>query len=266
MGKKLHYFLAASLLILTSCSKNNAEQGDGNIKLPKSKYYKYIDFPSDNYESTYRYNGNKIESILDDNGSKTVFTYTGDLITKKEDFSNKKLLVYCTLYEYENNKLKEAVHIFNNQKFLKKYTYNKDKTVSYSVHLYNDKLNTTTEIATGTFTLENGNIIKQVDKESKDYGSADIVAFKYDTNNSPLKNVIGIGLLLDVDYSINNIIETTHTTSLQDLAMHITSFRNSITPYKSTNTATYTYDSEGYVLTKAFYNDGKLGYRLSYTY
>jgi hypothetical protein len=266
MEKKLHYFLVISMIIFTSCSKNNSKQEDGNIKLPKGKYYKYIDFPSDNYESTYRYNGNKIESILDDNGAKTVFTYTGDLITKKEDFSNKKVLVYSTLYEYENNKLKEAIHEFNNQKFLKKYTYNKDKTVTYKVYFYDDKLNAPTEIATGIFTLENGNIIKQVDKENRDYRNADIVEFKYDTLYNPLKNVLGISLLLDVDYSINNIIETTYTTSLQDLAMHITSFRNSISPYKSTNTATYTYDTEGYVLTKAFYNDGKLGYKLSYTY
>jgi hypothetical protein len=266
MEKKLHYFLVISMIILSSCSKNNNKEEEGNIKLPKAKYYKYIDFPSENYESMYKYNGNKIESISDDNGSKTIFTYTGDLITKKEDFSNKKILVYCTLYEYENNRLKEAIHIFNNQKFLKKYTYNKDKTVAYKVYLCNDKLNTTTEIATGIFTLENGNIVKQVDRASKDYGSADIVVFKYDTNNSPLKNVLGISLLLDVDYSINNIVETTHTTSSQNLAMHITSFRNSIAPYTSTNTSTYTYDSDGYALTKAFYNDGKLGYKLSYTY
>jgi hypothetical protein len=184
----------------------------------------------------------------------------------KEDFSNKGILVYSTSYKYEKDKLKEAAHEFNNQKFLKKYSYNKDSTITYKIYFCSEQLLEPTEVATGVFSLKNGNIVKQVDKTNKDYLYTDIMEIKYDSNSNPLKNVLGIGLLLDTDYSINNVVEIMHTTSLQKLAMHITSFRNSIIPFKSVNTATYTYDEEGYPLTKTFYNDGKLDYKLLYIY
>jgi hypothetical protein len=73
--KKLLCFLSASLLLLTSCS-NNDDSSDTSVILLKK-----VVLTGSNGKTTvnYKYDGNKIVSIIDDfKEINMFFTYTGD--------------------------------------------------------------------------------------------------------------------------------------------------------------------------------------------
>lgn len=105
--KKLMYALSATLLFV-ACSKDDAPATeisnlDTTVLLRKS-----IETSDNGNSITYLYNytGKKINSIInqDDSGEKTLFTYTGDLITKIEEYEDNEL-VYTENYFYKNGKI-----------------------------------------------------------------------------------------------------------------------------------------------------------------
>jgi hypothetical protein len=269
--KKLLYLFTASLVVLTSCSSNDdsytAPSEDTSI-LPKTIT---SIFPSDFFETTSKsiatYNGNKISSIISE-GVITIFTYEGNIITKKEQFAidaqGKETKTTEYLYTYENGKLKSRslkigiASMDSNDRYIIKtiYTHNQDGTIDYIESSINSNTQVETKQRIGKLTYKDGNLIKSEVKESLFVFENGIRVFEYDAKNNPLKNVLGFSLLLDEisNYGNNNVVKITSTRP--DYANPTVFLR------------TYIYNDNDYPLRyTSFSGDGKsIEYEIEYTY
>jgi hypothetical protein len=201
--KKILCLFSAMSLVLTSCSSSDDVNANTiveniiveNIILPKTEKYTSTIFPEDNSTITYAYNGNKIVSLTYNDGNKTTFTYTGNLITKAEAFESGVLKETTTL-TYENNKLKSYIEIpvaTSSSSKRKSYTYNADGTVSTVTVSINQTTLVETQVSSGALTLDTkGNITKSA---SNNFSTV----IEYDTKNNPFKNISGYTLLLDAE-------------------------------------------------------------------
>jgi hypothetical protein len=229
--KKLLYLLCVPLLILASCSSDDSTTPAQPVLVKK-----IIETRSTgSITSVITYNGSKIVNITVSgiNAGKTIFTYTGDLITKTEEFDDKDVLNYTIDYTYSNNKLANFIEQGTGDaiKYKTVYIHNSDGTVSYQASNINTTTNVETLGTTGKLTYVNGNLTKKEDFSSS--GSTSTTTFEYDSKNSPTKNITGLSLLLDRDetLSVNNIIKTTETSSYSS----------------NTYTSILTYNSANYV-------------------
>jgi hypothetical protein len=228
MREKLYYFLATFLSVLIlSCSDDNLrthnypnQPVDDRYILPQNVTYKMLKDDYDDYGyrignsyhyqvNTFTYKANKIETItcnylMDGTNKnymiKVIFAYEGNLITKAESYLSDKLLG-TTFYSYENNKLKQQVLMWskNNTKFNTKivYSYNDNGTVSYDKFWFDgEKAHTEKAL----LTIINGNIIKKV--LIRDTSSEIIYDYKYDNEDNPFKNVLGLNLIAFGDLTI----------------------------------------------------------------
>ena len=88
--KKLLYLFSAVALTLTSCSdEDDTNNNSSNVTLIKKIILTSDDEEDDSYWNntiTFTYNGTKLVEAREDDNYKTVYTYTGDLITKEEFF------------------------------------------------------------------------------------------------------------------------------------------------------------------------------------
>jgi len=265
MREKIYCFFAAFLsLLILSCSDDNLrthnfpnQPNDERSTLPQNITYKMLKDDYDDYGyrtgnsyhyqvNTFTYRGNKIETItcnyLIDGANKNyrikvIFTYEGNLITKAESYLSDRLLG-TTFYSYENNRLKQQILVLskNNTEFNTKiiYSYHEDGLVAYDKFWF-DGEKALTEKA--LLTIVNGNIIKKV--LTRDTGSTIIYDYKYDNEDNPFKNVLGLNLIAFGDLSIgvdpdmlhedfgisefgtNNIIEKKTTVKYEDQIISI---------------------------------------------
>ncbi|MFH6994765.1 hypothetical protein [Flavobacterium sp. FlaQc-48] len=215
MKKNLFYFLAASLVAFSSCSKDD-DDSSTVLLLPKTEKYTYASHPDDSSTISYVYDGNKIVSLTYDDGSKTVFTYAGDFISKAVYTESYEGATHSTTttFAYENNKLKSYLEVSSDNSSSKKktYVYNANGTISTVTVLINPVTQDEIQDSSSVLTLDsNGNIIKA---EFDDYSNT----IEYDTKYSPFKNVLGYTLLLDSDIfdkeanSLNNVVKITEKT------------------------------------------------------
>ena len=103
--KKLLYLFSAVALLLTSCSSDDDDSSSSGTLLTKI-IETYDDGTIENI--TYTYNGNKIVKISSDLDlrDETIYTYSGDLITKEEYFFDDgagDTFEEVTEYEYDAN-------------------------------------------------------------------------------------------------------------------------------------------------------------------
>jgi len=233
--KKLLYLFTASLLVFTSCSKDDNDSSNSTSSiLPKKVTFTESDGTS--YSEDNVYNGNKIVSIT---GEDYVikYTYVGDFITKIEEFDENNALDTTTEYIYTNGKLTSSTSKETGAPSYSKikFVHNADGTVSYEDFRINSSTNAEDDGGfVGKFTFKDGNLIKN---EYSYYGVERSIAYEYDTKNHPLKNITGINLLLDIDPSqsyVNNVIKKTRTSGSG------TDIQTSIT------TSVYEYDANSY--------------------
>ncbi|WP_281309724.1 hypothetical protein [Flavobacterium flavigenum] len=209
MKKKLCLF-GALILLLASCTNDSSEE---NSLLPKKQIYTYGSQTGENTTTTYSYTGNKIDSLNYDDGTKIVFTYTGDLITKAIYTEDGEDNSTTTTFAYENNKLKSFLEVSPNSSSRKKtYTYNTDGTISTITVLINPITQQEIQDSSSILTLDaNGNIIKA---EFNDF----VNTVEYDNKNNPFKSITGYTFLLDSGIfdqeanSVNNISKITENT------------------------------------------------------
>jgi len=234
--KKLLYLFTASLLVFTSCSKDDNDSSDSTFSiLPKKVTTVYNDGDSDVENMVY--NGNKIVSVTEKDGSSAKYTYTGDLITRIDELDEDGKLNYTTEYAYVSGKLNTSIRkgadADETYYYKTKYAHNADGTVSYDN--FRGLISTGVEQeygSTGKYTFKDGNLLKlEVSYYENDYS----YVYEYDTKNNPRKNVLGLSLLLeDEDSSVNNVVKQTSTSG---------SGANIRT---STTTYTYTYNANNY--------------------
>ncbi|MFQ6600673.1 hypothetical protein [Flavobacterium sp. C3NV] len=263
MKKKLLCFLVTSLLVLTSCSNDD---NNGTIEPVKVITPKSITYQGENGENidvnTLIYNGNKIVSascLAYGRIMKTVFTYTGNLITKTEGFTDDQLFS-TTLYTYDNGKLKEESYFLPTQLedafyYKKVYTHNSDNTISYKVYRHENPAEPEDGIHTLTFT--NGNLVKS----KTEYSDLNpyykyVYEYKYDNKNNPLKNILGLDLILleggvvsghdmfNGDFGINDF-------GLNNISEKITTVTSEVGVETYVEKLTYKYDENGYPTKKS---------------
>lgn len=222
--KKLIYLFTASLLVFTSCSKDDNDSSDpASSILVKKRIYIGKDGVSSSEDIVY--NGNKIVSITGQDGSVFKYTYTGELITKTEESDAEGTVDYTTEYNYASGKLATSIEKNKDAKFYykTKYTHNADGTVSYDQFRITVATGVEEEYgATGKYTFKDSNLVKL---EVSYYGAEMLHVYEYDTKNNPFKNVTGISLLLDDETAVNNVVKETSTTgSGANISTNITSY------------------------------------------
>ena len=133
--KKLFYLFSAIALTLTSCSSEDDSNNASGTLLTK-----IIETYDDGTVETVRfeYNGNKITrqySDLDDR-DETIYTYTGDLITKEEYFFDDGIDSFeeVIIYEYDsNNRLIKSIRTDEYGDIeTDNFIYNSNGTVSFT--------------------------------------------------------------------------------------------------------------------------------------
>jgi hypothetical protein len=206
--KKFLYLFSSTILVLTSCSKDENNSEPVTPILVKKIINTY--YVNDIETLTYKYDGNKIVSESSDGGFVANYTYTGNVITKIEERVDNKFQSSME-YTYNDSKVATAVLKRNYGGTISdSYTYNTNGTVSY-------KRSYDGVIYTGVLTIVNGNIVKNEVFQNGSLSSTH--TYEYDTKNNPFKNVLGFNLLLDHDedtFSTNNKTkDNTHNSNLE---------------------------------------------------
>lgn len=127
--KKLLYLFSALALTLTSCSsEDDSNNNSSDVTLIKKIILTSDDEEDDSYWNNtiiFTYNGTKLVESREDDNYKTVYTYTGDLITKIEYFDGTVLDEYDLFSYNSSGKLIEYRSIGNDFEEKFTYTYNK---------------------------------------------------------------------------------------------------------------------------------------------
>lgn len=228
--KKLALVFSVFLLAFGSCSKSDTPQPDqSSIILPK----KMVSTANGRtITEVLSYIDNKLVTKASDDGSKEIYTYTGNLITKIE-FSNSSNVVNETSnYSYSNGRLAFETFVYGSIVETINYTYNSDGSVSFVKTSLDSKTNNTTTFYSGKYTYLKGNLVKkEVESNS---GDSSTTIYEYNDKNSIGKNIEGFNLLMGYEEtgSINNCIKFTRN------------YVGNATPYIQTNQ--YTYNSDNY--------------------
>lgn len=262
----------ATLLVLTSCSKDdpsNPTSLDSGLVLLKKMG---LTNPQTNVTTSgeFTYDGNKIvQSTL--GTAKTVYTYTGELITKTNTTFTDATPPQQTIYTYENNNLKTALltgtsfgNISTNYSKKTDYQYNTDGTISYTEITKFNVSNFSPITVTGKLYFTNGNLIKK-ETESNNGATGSIgrtvITNEFDNKNNPYKNVLGYSKLLDLE--INNFYTNNITTSNTQFSTIV----DGLTSPNGQNNVnyTYTYNEKGYPITAKYSGVGP-SYTFNYSY
>ncbi|MBF4484963.1 hypothetical protein [Flavobacterium sp. CSZ] len=235
--KKILCLLSVTLLLLSSCSNDKNESSN----LEESVFVKEIavNYNGKTITQKFSYDKNKIKSITFQDGEKTNYTYSDNVITKIEDLDANGKLFSTMEYKYSNGKIYSCLRIeydFGPQyKNLTKYIYNEDGTVSYQIYKVNalNGAEQEKDLISGKLFIKEGNIVKE------EYYSNSVLEistlYEYDNKNDSFKNILGYNLLLNLMPSVNNIIKSTKTT--KDV-------------FIGTTINLYEYNSKGYPTTK----------------
>lgn len=206
--KKIVGLLSFAFLVLSSCSSDNDESSN----LPNPILVKEIEvtYEGKTFIQKNTYDGNKIKNTTSQTGLIVNYTYTGDVITKKEDIDVQKGVSSVSEYTYKDGKVISVLNSVILDYYLKpvyeslrKYTYNEDGTVSYQVYKVNSVTGAEEEKddISGKLTLKNGNIVRD------DFTNVTFI-FEYDNKNNVYKNILGYNLLMEVDSGLNNLVKS----------------------------------------------------------
>lgn len=192
--KKIILLLSLLLLILNSCSKSDDnETVNKNTYLLKKKVTSITNAsgnPTFSIETNYQYIGNKIYKITSST-TDIIYTYTGNLISKIENFENNQIS-FSQILNYDNNNRIENFIVYNYQ----------DNTAEKTTFTYTSNSIVNFEYFTGDFITQNN-----IQKSGKYYLNSEGEKIKtenfnlgvyqgkseitYGDKNEVFKNVIG---------------------------------------------------------------------------
>ena len=191
-------------LVITSCSNSDNDINPNALLLRK--------VVSDGVEILVSYNGNKIERIetmsTNDGLDETLFYYTGDLITKIEEYDG-AILATLKRYQYDGQGNPVSFIDYNyNTKTSEKVilAYNLDGTLTYN--LYKGNLVSQNNISSrqSNATITNGEITSLNEVDNTYSGSPSDKTYKltYDNKNTPFKNILGYEKIILIDRNFND--------------------------------------------------------------
>lgn len=213
MKKILFFFSALSMVLISSCSSDDSSTDEGSATLLPTKITETTveNGKSGSLVYTLTYDGNKLKDIATTDASRTVYTYTGDVITKVELYRS-SVLYSTDVYAYEGGKLVSKITTREANKTTQiklSFVYNANGTITAKESSIANKIETPYD-GTTTYTFSNGNLVttEYVD------GTKEKVTSTFDDKKSPFTNITGIKLLLDLDdnfdfSSVNNTVTNT---------------------------------------------------------
>ena len=162
MKKILCLFSALSMVLISSCSSDDSStEGESATLLPKKMVETtVVDGESGSITYTITYDGTKLKDIALSDASRSVYTYTGDVITKVELYRS-SVLYSTDVYAYENGKLvsKITTKAFSTSPQQKlTFVYNANGTVNANESEISNKVETKYDTTT-LYTFANGNIV-----------------------------------------------------------------------------------------------------------
>jgi len=232
--KKVICIIAIGVAMLTSCSEDESVQV---LPVSQNEILLKQTIHSSGLVMDYAYEGNKLMSIINNQGDTTTFTYTEDLLTRIDkiynDVSGNPQTLFIILEYNPNNTLSNYIkyeadgvtsrrfELTYNAGYYTKDTYWGDYTSQ--LLLYTSRM----------FYLQEGNVVRSLEVEEE-------YVYTYDNKNAPLKNILEVDVfsILENDvlfksgYSVNNIISYTHA------EMVVISYYSPVT--------NYTYNSNDY--------------------
>ena len=238
MKEFLCLFSALSIVLMSSCSSDDSSTEESETLLPKKILETTVeDGKSGSLTYTITYDGNKLKDIALSDASRSVYTYTGDLITKIESYKS-SVLQSTEVYAYEGGKLVSRIVTREANKTIKEkltFVYNTNGTItSKSSDIINNveiPYDTTT-----TYVFSNGNLV------STEYvnGLKEKITSTFDDKKSPFSNITGVKLLLDLDDNFdfssgNNILTNTIVTYDSDGLVDETVAETFTNKYNSNN-------------------------------
>jgi hypothetical protein len=199
------------LYFLVSCSNRDEYivENVNSLTLPKTLTTKSS---SGDIVSEYKYDGNKITSIISNNGRKSIFSYTGNFITKSITYDSSGEIEYKVSYEYANNKLSKKNYKYKFLEFNIFYTWVDDN----HVYFVDDKYMPENAINRTDVYFSSGNVIKSTNHiyYPNNYTIDKVEIVENDSKNNPFKNIEGYSLIafdISSDFfpQINNITKIT---------------------------------------------------------
>ena len=199
------------LCFLISCSSRDENDNKNSIILPKTITYK----SSSGYTtSEYQYNGNKLNTIIASNGSKSIISYTNNFITKSVTYDASGAVISEFNYEYKNNKLSKTNYKIGLLETNIYYNWVDDN----HVYIEDDKYKPNNAIDRTDVYFKNGNVIKSTNHlyYPNNYTIDKVEIIQIDTKNNPFKNIEGYSLIAfdissDFFSQSNNITEISTT-------------------------------------------------------
>lgn len=261
--KKIVLFLSVIVLSIVGCSKEDSPEPIVNSGNLIKRIENISNSPDGNTTTFITYNGNKIaETSSTDNGvtRKSIYTYNGDLISKRESYKG-NVLTDSDDFVYVNSKLKTVFSIENElnpqtgltveDKSKREYIYNTNGTITEQVYKF---VNNTyvAETRTNVYTYSGGNCTKLVQNSSSSDNSSGTLQtntyeytyiYEYDNKVNPINNITGFSkILFDEDFSANNLVKRTSssTSTTNGVANNVfpASVRNFVLSYNTNNLIT----------------------------
>ncbi|MGK4567091.1 hypothetical protein [Flavobacterium sp. 3HN19-14] len=242
MKKLLYLFSFAA--IVSSCTGNN----DDGPSATEDFLIKKIVFNDGETTITSKisYNDHKITGTVDSDGTHTVVTYTGDLITKWESFFGNQVVERETFEYNAQGQLTTYTDIEFEDGYGEKfeYTHNSDGTISFD-RFYGDAN------AQDTFEFSGRIYADKLEQYSTDPDlPTTTTTYVFDSKNNPFMNITGYGKIAfaagqNLNY-MNNIVEERYNGTLY-------------------NSSTFTYNSHDFPVTETETEEGET-YTTKYFY
>lgn len=258
--KKNFILISAIALVFTSCSSDDSPSEEvSSSVLVKKMILMSTDEGDDSYWNNtinFSYNGTKLTQSIDEDGYKSVYTYTGDLITKIEYFDG-STLDSQDLFSYNSNgKLIEYRDLDVSNDYERKFTYTYNSNGTVTVTEYTGTIgNTTVSLFTpNIYTFANGELTS----------TDNISIISYDSKNNPFKNVTGYQEIMTLeftdDYMITfgrnqNFVSAPVGTSTTEGSFSTYTYNSDNYPVTSATTANYSGGFSGTVNVQYFYNN-----------
>ena len=202
--------------LLLACSSREEDEIEKSIFLPKTLITK---LSSGNSTVEYQYEGTKLKGIFSSSGSKSLISYSDNLITKSVRYNSAGAVEFEVDYEYKNRKLSKTILKTGILTTATLYTWVNDNHVFFEDDSYKpDQAINRTDVY-----FDKGNVTKSTNHiyYPNQYTIDKVEIIENDIKNNPFKNIEGYALLSfdtssDFFPQANNIkkITTTRTGSV----------------------------------------------------